>query len=113
MKALLDTSFILSAIRNKIDFLDEITNLGLIPIVPKQVLVELKGLAKNKQESELALRILKKVKTIDLKTKNTDTGIINYSKNHKIIIATLDKDIKKKTKNQKLVIRAKKKLEIL
>lgn len=110
---LLDTSFILAAIRNKIDFLDEITNLGLTPILPKQVIVELEGISKSKREAELALRILRKVKTIDFKTKNTDEGIIKYSKNNKIIIATLDKEIKKKTKNQKLIIRAKKKLEIL
>jgi len=113
MKALLDTSFILSAIRNKIDFIDEAQSLGLQVIVPKQVIVELQGIAKSKSEAELALKILKKVKTIDLKTKNTDAGIIKYSKNHKIVIATLDKDIKKKTKNQKLVIRGKSKLEIL
>lgn len=110
---LLDTSFILSAIRNKIDFLDEAQSLGLIPIVPKQVLVELEGLAKNKQESELAIKILKNTKTIDLKTKNTDAGIIKYAKDNKIVLATLDKDIKKKTSNRKLVIRAKKKLELL
>ena len=113
-KVLLDTSFILSAIRNKIDFLDGIKNLGLIPIISKQVLIEIKGLAKSKTESELALKILRKVKIIDLKTKNTDKGIINYAKkNPKLIIATLDREIKKKIKNQKLIIRAKKKLEIL
>ncbi len=113
MKVLLDTSFILSAIRNKIDFLDEIETMGHVPIVPKQVLVELKGISKSKIEAELALKILRKIKLIDLETKNTDAGIIRYSKNNKIIIATLDKEIKKKTKNQKLVIRAKKKLEVL
>jgi rRNA-processing protein FCF1 len=109
---LLDTSFILSAIRNKIDFLDEIKNLGLTPIVPKQVLVELEGISKSKSEAELALKIINKVKKIDLKTKNTDAGIIKYAKNNKIIIATLDKEIKNKTKNQKLIIRGKNKIEI-
>ena len=113
MKVLLDTSFVLSAIRNKIDFLDRIENLGLQAIVPTQVIVELEGIAKTKQEAEIALKILKKVKVIDLKTKNTDAGIIKYAKNNKIVVATLDKEIKKKTKNQKLVIRAKKRLEIL
>lgn len=113
MKALLDTSFILSAIRNKIDFLDEAQSLGLQPMVPKQVLIELHGIAKSKKEAVLALKILKKVKTIDLKTKNTDAGIIKYSKNNKVVIATLDREIKKKIKNPKLVIRAKKKLEII
>jgi len=113
-KVLLDTSFILSAIRNKIDFLDGIKNLGLTPIIPKQVLVEVKGLAKLKIESELALKLLKKVKIIDLKTKNTDKGIINYAKkNPNLIIASLDREIKKQLKNQKLIIRKKKKLEIL
>ncbi len=31
----------------------------------------------------------------------------------KVIVATLDREIKKKTENQKLIIRGKKKLEIL
>jgi len=113
-KTILDTSFILSAIRNKIDFLDEILNLGLVPIVPKQVIVELKGI--TKPESKLGLKIIErnKIKTIDLKTKNTDKGIINYAKkNPEVTIASLDREIKSKTKNKKLVIRAKKKLEIL
>lgn len=113
-KVILDTSFILSAIRNKIDFLEETRNLGLTPIIPKQVIVELKGITKS--ESKLALKLIKKnkLKTIDLKTKNTDQGIINYAnKNPKITVASLDREIKSNIKNQKLVIRAKKKLAIL
>ena len=49
---------------------------------------------------------------IDLENKNTDKGIINFSKNNKIVIASLDKEIKKKAKGRKIVIKEKKRLEI-
>ena len=114
MEILLDTSLILSAVRNKIDIFEELLEHKVI--IPKQVLVELEGLSKNKDEAKLALKILElnKFKKIDLKTKNTDKGIINYSRqNPKIIIATLDKEIKNSIKNKKMIIRQKKKLEII
>ena len=53
-------------------------------------------------------------KKIDLGKGHTDKKIIQFAKeNPKTIIATLDKEIKQKTKNQKLIIRGKKKLEIV
>ena len=111
---LLDTSFILTCIRQKIDFFEELEFQGLKIIIPIQVIKELEGLSK-KQEAKIALQLLKKQKftKTDLKTKNVDSGIIAYAnKNKKVIIATLDKEIKDKAENQKLVIRGKKKLEI-
>ena len=119
MKAILDTSFILSAIKNKIDFLEEIKLAGMIPLVPQQVLKELENIINSKKrlkfkdQAKLALKILKKTKTIDIKNNYVDKGLIEYSKKHKVIIATMDKELKQKIKNQKMIIRAKKKLEIV
>jgi rRNA-processing protein FCF1 len=49
-----------------------------------------------------------------LKSDYVDKGIIDYAKKHKdVIIATMDVGIKKNTKNQKLVVRAKKKLMVI
>ena len=62
------------------------------------------------------LKILKEnnFKKIDIKEKNVDRGIIRFAaENPKIVIATLDREIKKTVKNQKLVVRGNKELEIL
>ena len=113
-EVILDTSFILSAIRKKIDFLDDASSQGLTPVVPKQVMFELEKIPKD--ESKIALKILKKnrVRVIDLNTKDTDNGIIAYANaNPEIIVATLDTEIKNSVKNPKFVIRGKKRLEII
>ena len=112
---LLDTNFILSCIRKKIDFFEEIRPMGLVIIIPKQIIEEIKGLSKSKQEAGIALKLLEKneFKKINLHGKNVDNGIIKIAKeNENYIIATLDREIKNKIKNQKLVIRGKK-LEII
>ena len=111
---LFDTSFILSSVRNKLDLFEELQEYKII--IPEQVLVELRGLAKSKSEAALSLKILEKNKfeKPDLKTKNTDQGIKDFAnENPTTIIATLDKEIKQAIDNQKLVVRAKKKLEIV
>ena len=120
-KVVLDTNFILTCIRQKIDFFEDIDLMGLQILIPEQVLTEIKRISESKkklrfrEEAKLALELLKKsrFKKIDLKTKNTDNGISNYSKKHEVIVATLDKKLKQKIKTQKLVIRGKKNLEIV
>lgn len=119
---LLDTSFILMAIRENIDFIEDITFMGLTILIPAQVIEELKAIAKSKQklkfrdEAALALRIvdIPSLSKVVLKNKNVDSGIVMFAKeNPEAIIATMDKELKSRIKNQKLVVRAKKKLEIL
>ena len=119
---ILDTNFILTAIKYKIDFLDGIKFLGLTPIIPIQVINELKKIIKSKKKgkfkehAELALKILqkKKIKKIDIKHDYVDKGILNYAKENKgIIIATMDRELKDKLPNRKLIIRAMKRLELV
>src|SRR3989344_6106770 len=117
-QTLLDTSFILTCIKNKIDFFEQFYFEGIKILIPEQVIKELDGLAKRNMNAKLALQIIRKNKSrlviIQISGKNTDNSIINYArKNPDIIIATLDKEIKLKIKNPKLVIRNKKKLEIV
>ena len=110
-RVILDTSFIMTSVKQKIDFFEEIQSKGMQILIPDLVMRELKGL-----KADLALKILKshKFKLIKIKGKNTDRAIINYAKeNSGVIVATLDKEIKTKIKNPKLVIRQKKKLGII
>lgn len=121
-KVLLDTSFILIAIREKIDFVEDIKFLGLQIIIPRQVIDELNNIAKSKKklkfrdEAALALRIvdIPSFSKVVLKSKNVDDGLVIFAKENKdAVIATMDKGLKSRIKNQKLVVRAKKKLEIV
>ena len=120
-KVILDTNFILTCIRQKIDFFEEINLMGLQILIPEQVLTEIKRISESKkklrfrEEARLSLKLLGKSKftKVDLKSKNTDNGILKYSKEHDIIVATLDKELKQKVKGQKFVIRGKKKLEVV
>lgn len=117
---LLDTNFILSCVKQKIDFFENLNLKGLQILIPKQVIEELKKISESKkkmhfkEDAKLALKILNanKFKKIDIKEKYVDKGIIKYAKDKpEIIIATLDKEIQDQTKNQKIIIKQKKMLE--
>ena len=113
---ILDTSFILTCIRNKIDFFEQLKLDGIRILIPKQVIKEIEGISHSRIEAKLALKLIKinKPKIIGLPGKKTDNAIINYSKkNPNVIVATLDREIKSKVKSPKLIIRNKKKLEII
>ena len=110
-QAILDTSFILSAIRQKIDFFHFLEKEGLQPVIPEQTIRELRGLG-----ASLALEILRKnsFRLLKIPGKDADSAIIAFArKNPETIIATLDQGLKKKIRNPKLIIRQKKKLEIV
>ena len=124
-KVILDTNFILSCVEKKIDFFEELEFAGFRIIIPFEVVGELKKLASGKktnlaQNSELALRILEKnnFEKINLSKqsgrKKVDELIVFFArKNPQIAVATLDREIKNKTRNSKVAIRGGKKLEII
>ncbi len=120
-KVLLDTNFILSCIRKKIDFFNDLKFGGFKILIPEEVLKELgkiseTGGKKFRDESKIALNLIKQnsFEKIHLNTKNVDNGIVKMAgENKDYIIATLDREIKKKIENQKLVIRGNGKLEIV
>src|SRR3989344_2998743 len=117
-RVLLDTNFILTCLKQKIDFTEESLFMGFKIVIPKQVIEELKILEKRgkKYNAGFALKLLKKenFEEIDLHNEKTDRAIINFAKkNPEIIVATLDKKIQEKIPNKKLIIRGKKKLEIV
>jgi len=119
-QALLDTNFILTCIKQKIDFFEDLQFRGIQILIPEQVINELKKLSSKKGTassiSEFALKFLRPntFKTVDLKNNHVDEAIMDFAKeNPAVIIATLDKDLKFKVNNPYLVIRGRKKLQII
>lgn len=124
--AILDTNFILTCVKQKIDFFEDIKLMGFQIVIPKQVINEIEKVSRSKKklhvrdDALLSLKLLEKnresYKNIDISKygKNTDKRIKGFSiKYPEAVIATLDRELKKKTKNKKIVIRRKKKLEII
>ena len=114
-EVVLDTSFILTCVKQKIDFFEDLKLMGLKILIPKQVVRELKNM-NVRGNAQLSLQILDKnsFREIDLEIKNVDQGIINYAQKHSdVFIATLDREIKNKVNNSNVVIREKKRLEVL
>ncbi len=121
-KVLLDTNFILSCIREKVDLFDKLEEIGYGVVIPQIVIDELKRISVGNKSSKLraeaafALRVLKSEKYEKLETggRYADTGIINYLKSHPdYAVATLDREIQKSVKNSKIVLRARQKLEVI
>jgi rRNA-processing protein FCF1 len=118
-KVILDTSFILSATRNKIDFFEKIPEMGLKIIIPDEVIDEIKRIfytkkGKLKDDAQLALKILEKnnFDSIKLNESYVDKGIKKLvEKDSDTFIATLDRELKKLV-NSNVVIRKKTQLEI-
>jgi rRNA-processing protein FCF1 len=112
-QVLLDTNFILTCIKQKIDLFENLLEEGYSIIIPENVINELEKLKKVS-----ALKLLENekenFKRISLPGKNVDNSIMNYAKENKsIIIATLDRELQKRIRNKKMVIRDRRKLEIL
>jgi len=126
MKILLDTNFVLTCVKQKVDFAslaDEICDGKIEWIVPQQVLNELGNLkdrvgikTMDRDAAALSFEILQTInpQIIDLgKGPNVDIGIVNYIKNKDIFLATLDRGLKNRVGNKILTIRGKKSLEFI
>jgi len=114
MKIVLDTNFLISCLKFKIDFFSELIGEKLY-IVDKTKL-ELEKLingknAKDKQRAKIISALIKnKVKILKSKADETVDDTLARLKGY--VIATQDKELKKRIKGKKLIIRAQKKLEI-
>ena len=120
MKILLDTNFILTCAKRKIDFESFAENLFDEPlewIAPQEVLNELGNLkdrkdlkGKDKEAAELSFDTLQKIDNCFIETiskkpiENIDIAIVNYLlKNKKVILATMDKNLKKRLPGRKFL----------
>ena len=128
MEIIFDTNFFITCVKQKIDLFKEIEEQFGNPtlIIPIQTIEELKKLQKSKRLNvkektaiNVALEIIKKknVKFIDLENSYVDTGLFDYCKGKKAIIATLDRALKeaiiKENKEAKfLIIRGMRKIDL-
>lgn len=120
MEAILDTSFIISCIMKKIDFLSQLEESGFKVIVPREVVRELKGLRLSSKASheeraaiDIALEMVysKRVKSITLGERKVDEVLIEKGKQG-VYIATLDAEIKRNVPNKIVIFNAKKEIGI-
>ena len=121
-KVLLDTSFILSCVREKVDFFDRLEDMGYGIVISNNVVKEIKGLAdkgktlKLREIASLALKVIasEKYESLEIKGRYVDSAIVNYLKtDREYALATVDKVLKKKVNNPRIVLRARKRLEVL
>jgi len=121
-QVLVDTNFILTCIKQKIDFFEWFKLNGFSIIIPFEVVNELKMLSGRSKgslslQAKFAIKLLKqnKFQEIDLEGGDcADKVIVNYARKHSdLIIATLDKEMKDQMKNKFVTIRQGKILEII
>jgi len=110
MKIILDTNFLIYCAKEKLDYVEDISNMlneDYELVVPMQVINELEKLrddkmkkvnGKDKTATALALDLLEhyKVKKINIPGKSVDEAIIELSKSDiKNIVCTLDREMRK------------------
>lgn len=106
MKIILDTNFLIYCAKEKLDYVENISDLvneGYDLVVPKQVIQELERLkikakkGKDKDASDLALKLLKvnNIKIVKPVGKTVDSAIVNMAKeDSKNIVCTLDREMR-------------------
>jgi rRNA-processing protein FCF1 len=123
LKILLDTNFLLDALRYKLDFssLEDLEE-GVELFISSETLREIKSMANRKtKEGRLALIALKliesqKIKIVQSLKKEVDEDLIELAKKESFIVATNDKDLKEKLKKENvriICLRNKKKIEVM
>jgi rRNA-processing protein FCF1 len=114
MQVILDSSFIISCVRDRIDFLNQLEEQGFTPVVPREVFQEMKDLRLSSRSSredriaiDVALEMLekKKVKKTTLGEGKVDEFLIKKGQEG-IFIATLDNGIKKKIPKKIVIFKA-------
>ena len=119
MEVLLDSSFIISCVKNKIDFISELEGMGFKVLLPKEVFQEVKYLSLHSARETrvaclLALEMFekRKVKSVALGDRRTpDEGLIEMGKKG-AYIATLDAVIKRSVPNKVVIEESSKSLVV-
>ena len=104
VEVICDTNFLIHLATNRIKNLDNLdVEIGQITfVVPQVVKNELFELEKNpnkKQEIQLTLNYIKNFKIIPILGSFADKELLDYVSNNRVIVATMDRELKKQIKN--------------
>jgi len=104
VEVICDTSFLIHLATNRIKNLDNLdVEIGQITfVVPQVVINELSVLEKKsekKQDVQLTLNYIKSFKIIPIPGSFADKELIDYVSKNRIIVATMDRELKKQIKN--------------
>jgi len=120
MEVLLDTNFVVSCVLKRIDFVEELENLGFKPRIPLSVMQEMKDLKKESKTShaerraiDIAFALLaeRKIKKTRIGGRYVDEGLIQKGKAG-AYVATLDRAIKREIPNRVVIDAARKSLKV-
>lgn len=120
MDVFLDSSFIVSCVMKRIDFIEELRGMGFRVLVPREVLDELKDLrlkdktSRRERESiDIAFKMLEEfaVKKKTIGGRNVDDALVSKGAEG-FYIATLDRGIKVRVSNLVVIDSARKGLKI-
>ena len=104
VEVICDTNFLIHLATRRIKNIDNIdVEIGQITfVVPQVVKNELSELAKNpekNQDIQSTLNYIKNFKIIHILGTFADKELLDYVSNNKVIVATMDKELKKQIKN--------------
>ncbi len=114
MEVLLDSSFIISCVRDRIDFIEQLEEQGFKVKIPREVMQEMKDLKLSNRASrddrtavDVALQMIenRKVKKISMGEGKVDDWLIKKG-NEGYYIATLDREIKRHIPNKVVIFNA-------
>ncbi|MGB1377919.1 MAG: PIN domain-containing protein [Nitrosopumilus sp.] len=103
VEVICDTNFLIHLATRRIKNIDNLdTEIGSIyftvPEVVKNELIRLQQIPEKNQEITATLNFIKNLKIIPINGVYADQELINYVKNNRSIIGTMDKDLKNKIK---------------
>jgi len=115
----LDSNFIISCVKKKIDFMSELQQMGFKIVIPREVLQELKDLRLDVSHDDriaidLGVEMLEKAgaKKIKIGGQKVDDALIDRGKSNGSYIASLDAYIKRSVPNKVTINTASNKLQI-
>jgi len=105
VEVICDTSFLIHLATRRIKNIDNLdTEIGsisfVVPEVVKNELIKLQNNPEKKQEIETTMKYIKKFKTISIQGNFADKELIEYVKNNRSIVGTMDKALKKQIKQE-------------